>query len=299
MDEILPSLRTLLIDHLATSQALIADMAPGSKFVKIANTSRFRAGDEVFLMATPLNRAEKARIFAVPDFETLELEEATVPGWATADSSLVQKAINYAPLKRVYIGNLGRNPDFPSITITPENESNEWWALGATDHDFRVSIRVYVQTGNFEKSEILLAKYAKAIREILIDHIHPVINSQTEIFSLTVDLPANGTVATIPDTSTFRLGDRIILRDATPPPSSEENTVRTVLSPTELELNVAVGRTFETARSAELLRLNRYLYDTRPSDISYGYVPGASLLRAAQIDWFGKEVRCRPGNIAT
>lgn len=301
MHEILPSLRTLLVDHLATAEPLTADMPAGAKTVTITNTSRFRAGDEIFIMSVPLNKAEPARVFEVTDFETLTLFEPTVPGWTVANGSFVQKAIRHEPLKRVFLGDFQRIPDFPAITIAPTSESNEWWAIGATEHEHRVNIRVYVQTNNFEESEILLSKYARATREILLDHIHPIINDQTELFPLTADMPIGSTVVSISDTSNFRVNELVVLRDANPPPNSEENVVRTILSPTDLELATPVDKDFLVAREAEILRINRYLYDTRPSDINYGFVPGSggSLLRAADISWFGKEVICRQGNILT
>lgn len=301
MHEILPSLKTLLVDHLATSQVLTADMAPGSSTVTIDNTSRFRSGDEVFLMSTVLGKAEKAVVKDIVDSFTLSLESATVPGWTVANSSFVQKAISHQPLKRVYVGDIRRIPDFPAITLASGNESNDWWAIGATEHEFHIAIRVYVQTNSFENSEILVNRYATAVREILMDHIHPIVTGKTEFFPLTADLPAGGTVVSIADTSSFEVNGTVFVRDAQPQPSSTENVIRSILSPTELELATPSQFTFLTSRQAEILKVERYLYDTRPSNISYGYVPGSggSLLRAAEIGWFGKEVVCRAGNILT
>lgn len=299
MNEILTSLQTLLVDHLSTTETLTEDMVASSKEAKVGNTSRFRAGDDVFLMSTALNKAEKAQVFEVTDWETLTLVTATTPGWTTANNSFVQKAFGYQPLKRVYIGDLRRIPDFPTITIAPVSESNEWWSLRATEHDFKIAIRVYVQTHNFEQSNIAMTKYAQAVREILLDHIHPVISSQTEFHALTVDLPPNSTIVSIADTSDFQVNGMILLRDAQA--RSEEATIRSIPSPTELEVGKPTALEFLVARQGEVLLINRYLYDTRPSEINYGYVPGAggSMLRAAEIQWYGKEVRCREGNLNT
>lgn len=301
MDEILPSLRTLLVEHLATSEVLTADMVPGSKLATIANTSRFRPGDEVFIMSAVTGVAEKNVVDEITDSFVLTMRDPTVPGWTVANSSIVQKAIGYQPLKRVFMGDIRRIPDFPAITIAQGNESNEWWAIGATDHEYRITIRIYVQSHVFDDAEILLAKYAKVTREILMDHIHPIINSATEFHPLTFDLPAGGTVVSVADTSTFEVNGTVFIRDAQPIPSSGENIIRSILSPTDLELATPSPFTYLVSRQAEILKVNRYLYDTRPSEISYGYVPGAggSLLRAAEINWFGKEVICRSGNILT
>lgn len=301
MEEILPSLRTLLIDHLATASTLTADMLTGTDEVKVSSTSRFRAGDEIFIMSVPLNKSWPTRVLEVMDFETLKLFSPTLRDWTTTDLSFVQKAISHSPLKRVYIGDFRRSPDFPYITLSPNSENNDWWALGATEHEYRVSIRIYIESDNFESSELLLSKYAKATREILIDHIHPIINESSQIFPLTIDLPQTGTIVTVADTSVFQVGEIVIIRDADPPPSHQEFNIRTILTPTEMELSLPAKYDFETSKNAEIIRLNRFLYDTRPSEINYGFVPGsgASLLRAAEINWYGKEVRCRLGNILT
>jgi hypothetical protein len=300
VNEIISSLQKMLIEHLATSEALTVDMAPGAVDAKVANSSRYRPGDEVFLMSTVLNKAEKARVLDVVDWDTLRMEVPTVPGWTVANNSFILKAIGWAPLKRIYKTDLRRLPDFPCLTISGASESNEWITLRATDHDFRISIRVYTQTHNAEESDVLLQKYARATREILIDHIHPVINDATEFHPLTADLPANSTVVSVADTSSFAVNGVVFFRDAQPQPSDEVE-IRSILSPTELELSRPIAFTYLVARQAEVLKVNRYLYDTRPSDISYGYVPGSggSLLRAAEIQWYGKEFRCRAGNILT
>lgn len=310
MHEILPTLRSLLIDHLTTSESLITDMAPGSDVVRVSNTSRFRRGDEIFLMSLTTGKAEKARIFAIGDTDgdgvvdddfALKLVGPTTPGWTMANSSFVQKAINWIPLKRIYIGDLQQIPDYPTITISPLSESNEWWAIGATEHEYRVAIRVYVQTQNFEESNLTLSKYASAVKEILIDHIHPIINEQAETFALTADFLFGGTVLTIADTSKFGANDVVFLRDSQPHPSDQENVIRTVLSPTQLEISTPAEFDYLVSRQAQIIRINRYIYNSRPSDTNFGYVPGSggSLLRAAEITWFGKEVRCRAGNLAT
>lgn len=308
MFEILPSLRTLLIDHLATIQTLTADMSPGDTTVTVDNTSRFRTGDEIFIGSAVTGLAEwkgaagvPFRVESIVDSFTLELNAATVAGHTVANAGYVQKAIGHQPLKRVFIGDLRRIPDFPTITIAPVSEDNDWWAIGATEHEHRVAIRIYAQTENFEGSEVLLGKYATATREILLDHIHPIVTGQTEFFPLTADLPSGGTVVSVSDTSSFEVNGTVFIRDAQPRPSSTENVIRSILSPTELELATPAEFTFLVSRQAEILKVERYLYDTRPSSINYGYVPGSggSLLRAAEIGWFGKEVICRPGNILT
>ena len=302
MWQISSAIRTLLMDHLATAQALIADTPVGGTVVKIANTSRFKEGDELWLMSSG-SKIEPCLIRMIPDDKTIILDRPTVGAWAAATNSLVQKTLAYQPLKRIHIGDLRQIPSFPTITIVPTNESNEWMTLGSTSHEYRASIRTYVLMDNFEKANEVLMRYTEYIREILVDHIRPIITG--DHYPLLEDLPIGGKVVKISDTTAFaddmiRYGlSAAFLRDNMPHPSEQEDYVKTVLSPTELELAEVAGVEYKVSRQAEIIRVTRLLYDSRPESISYGYVPGenASLMLASEITWFAKEQICRSGNI--
>jgi len=178
--------------------------------------------------------------------------------------------------------------------------------LHGTTHEYKIAIRTYVLSDDFETSEIFLAKLSEQIREVLIDHIRPIIDGEPHL--LTADLHMGGTVVSIADTSHF-LADLAAaahqsfgyLIDATPEPNSQESYIRTVLSPTQLQLVMPAAYDYLVERQAVIVRAKRMLYDSRPSSISYGYVPGdkGSLLRASEITYFCKEMLCRSGNLLT
>jgi len=301
VDQILQALRGILIDHLAASQPLSQNMPAGSNIIRVPNTSKFRDGDEVFIMSIAGNVAYPTQIAKVNDWNELLVDPPTLKAWSASapESAFVQKAINHTFLKRVLIGDLKIIPDFPAITLEPATESNEWITLQGTTHEHRLTIRAYVLYDQFEKTNIGLAKLAKQIREVLLDHIHPQIDGFT--YPLAADLPKGGTVVTIPDTSRFVPSRVVFIRDAKPRPNSQEDMVRSVLSATQLELATPAQYDYLVGRQAELLLVNRYFYDTRASNITYGFMPGSggSLLKAAEITWFGKEEIIRQGNIAT
>lgn len=298
MDQILTALRGLLIDHLAANQPLSQDVAVGDVVVKVANTSHFRPGDQVFLMSIARNVAEPVTVTKINDWDELLIDPPAANAWPTSDS-VVQKAIGWMPLKRVHIGDLRVNPDFPMVTLEPASESNDWITLQATTHEHRVAIRVYVQQDNFESTNLLLAKYARQIREILIDHIHPLVDYLE--YPLLDDLLVGQTIATIPDTSKFVPNSVVFVRDARPRPNAQEDLVKAILGPTQLELATTAKYDYLVSRQARLFLVNRYFYDTRVSDITYGFVPGqgGSLLKGAELSWYGKEELLRQGNIVT
>lgn len=384
---ILTSLQRLLIDHLATSEPLTVGMAIGDKAVRVPNSSRFKAGDEALIVSDTalapngkVGVVEKVVIEEVLSYDDVRLVSGVTRAWPLGENPYLLKAIDHLPVKRITVGDLRRIPDFPFVTIAPASESNEWVTLRATSHEFRATIRAYVLTDNFERAEILIVKLAEAIREILIDHIHPFVDGTT--YSLTSSpsqnpLPRGSTVVAIPNTSSFEARRIVYIRDAgqirrilltaarvaglvtlttefahgllpgqqvvvsrvddisfngvftiltTPTATtltfaqalanavgtggrvseperipSQEVTVRSVLSPTMLELAVPTEADYFANRQGELMAVNRYLYDTRPERISYGYVPGTggSLMRAVEIDYFAKMEIIRRGNILT
>ena len=299
IQDILFTLREMLIQHLANSQPLTINLPIGNTVVKVPNTSRFRPKDEIFFVSDAEGLTESAQIDDVVAWDTLSLKTSTTRAWLTSKGARILKAVGFQPLKRVQLGDLLVNPSFPCITLEPKTEENEWMTLRGTTHEHTVQIRLYVLNDNFESTNVLLAKYASQTREILMDHIHPIVNGVA--YPLDADLFAGSTVVTVPDTSGFNPGQVVYLRDANVRPSDQEATIRTVLSPQQVELTVPTDYDYLVARQGEIIRSDRYLYDTRASRITYGFVPGSggSLLKAAEFTWFAKELVFRSGNLIT
>jgi hypothetical protein len=301
MDQILSSLRTLLIDHLAAMEVLSADAPLGSLVLTVPNTSRFRVGDQIYLlnkMTTTESQGETAMIADIPDNVSIVLTQPTsCKAWPVSESSYIQKAVNFQFIKRIHIGDLKVIPSFPTITIDPDAESNEWLTLQQTSHDYKFNIRAYVLADGFEKTNMYLIRLTQMIREVLIDHIRPIINGESH--PLTVDLLQGQTVVTIADTSNFAAGDWVFIKDAYPNPSQQEMRVKKIISSTQLELIRPTCYDYLMSRQAECILVKRLLYDTRPDNITYGYVVsegGGPLMRASQISWYAKENIYRNGN---
>lgn len=296
MFEIAQSLRTLLIDLLSPTQPLQNNLAVGDTLILIPNTSRYRIGDQIYFLSVASNLKETALISDIPDDKTLVISPGTTRGWTTAENTLVIKATNNQLLAGVYIGDLKMIPSFPSITIEFENESNEWFTLRQTSHEYRFRIRIYVQDDNFETTNINLAKLATQVREILLDHIRPIIEGVP--FALLADLPAGQTIVNVADTSRFIVGGPVFIQDNNPRPSQQESYVKKILSPTALEINFPTEFDYLVSRGAQITFVKRLLYDSRPESINYGVInKGGTFLRAAEITWFSKEMKIREGNI--
>src|SRR3990170_3334145 len=141
MDEILTSVRTLLIDHLAAMEPLSANAPLGSLVLTVPNTSRFRVGDQAYIlnrMTTTESQGETVQIANIPDSTSIVLTRPTSGrAWPMSENSYLQKAVNFQFIKRIHIGDLKVIPSFPTITIDPDNESNEWLTLRQTSHEYR------------------------------------------------------------------------------------------------------------------------------------------------------------------
>lgn len=305
--DIMKALQRLMIEHMAAREPLTADAAIGDTVISALNTSRFRKGDEVFILAASLNLAEAAVIEEVLEWDPVEgnrirIVDPLKTAWTTADGSEVHRAINHQPLKRVYLGDLKVIPDFPAITISLPSETNEWWTLRATSHEYTFKVRGYILADNFETGAEFITKFGEHMREVLIDHIHPLVDDPPIIVPLTADLLAGTTVVEVTSTADLNEGNRIYFRDSqVRPGGSQEAVVRSILSPTELRVGTAMEFDFLVARQAELLAVQRYIYDSRPSSVNYGFVPaaGGSFAHAVEISYFAKEALCRMGNVIT
>jgi hypothetical protein len=58
-----------------------------------------------------------------------------------------------------------------------------------------------------------------------------------------------------------------------------------------LTLNKPLQSGYTMAEFALISRLNRYIYDSRIDNVTWGVTQkGSAILRAAELSWFGKEV---------
>jgi len=305
--DIMRALQRLMIDHMAADWPLVADLAPGQNVVRVLQSSKFREGDEVFIKSETLGKVEAAVVDEVLAWDPtygyrISLESPVSGAWTVADGSSLLRAINHQPLKRVYRGSLTITPAYPSISISLPEESNDWFSMRATDHEYTFKIRAYTLSDNFERGTDQIAKFAEAIREVLIDHIHPIVDDPPVVIPITSDVAANSTVIEVTDSSRISPGDRVFLRDGeVRPMGSQEAVVQSILSATQVRLATPTEWDYLVARGAELIVAVRYLYDTRPSSVSYGYVPGnsGSFGHAAELNYFAKEAICRTGAMIT
>jgi hypothetical protein len=298
LDQIYKMLQTMFMDHMAAKQLLMQPAVVGDTIITVANSSRFRPKREAFIVSESAGLVEKVVIKSIPDWDKIELATPLTRPWPLSENAYILRATNHIPLQRVYIGNLPSQPNFPCITIQGVRESNEWSTLEATSHEYRFSIKCFVMADNAEASELYLPKFATEVREVLMDHIHPIVDGVS--YPITTNVPAGATVISLATTAGIPIPGLGFIRDAKTRIPAQESVIKTVLSATDIEVVVPLQYDYQVARGAEMVLMNRYLFDTRADSIEYGYLmKNTSLLRAAEISWYAKEEIIRPGNILT
>ncbi len=306
MHEIMKTLQQMIMEGVAPMQLLAANAPIGSTILSVANSSRFVEKDEILLVSETSTLAgqafpgvtERAVVKSIPDYNQIELVAPLTRGWTLAENTYIVGTVNHVALQRVYIGKLPSMAKFPCVTISPVSEDNDWMTLSATNHEYKFDINVYVMADSLENTTLFIAKLAEKVREVLINHIHPIVNGVN--YPLTADLPPGSTVVSISSTADIAIPALAFIRDAKTRIPARESIVRAILSPTNVEIVVPTQYDYLMARGAEFILMKRYLYDTRPSSIRYGFVKKeAGMLAGASISYFAKEELIRSGNILT
>jgi len=306
VDAIIDSIKSELI----VGQKITADVAVGATSISVENSFHYYPGQEVVMIdndymnrnSSRYNSAEYAVVRSVPDTNTINLISPLLRDYTVANGGQIQKAIAHTPLfdRDVLFGDREVIPeDKISITVEPETMTNEWIYLqGGLSEETRCKITIYGQNAETENGMRILAAYSKAVYDILIGSLHLNINdNQTP---LTRDINAGDTVFCICNTQdnlenfvVSTNGELYLFQDNETPRCVRYEITDRVISGDEICLTVSCPFLHSYSRSefAVASRMRRYMYDTRISDITYGYVQkGSAFLRAAELSWFGKEV---------
>jgi len=242
-------------------------------------------------------------------------------GWLVSNHSFIQKTIGHAPLydDRVYYGDREVIPtEEMAITVEPNSLSNEWiYIHGGLSNEYRVSIMVYGKDIETEEGMKILNMYTDVLYDIFNKNIHIDINnydspmlSNVAAGSFTVGL---GTLVVVEDTTTnrtnfipsylspddmiFEIQDNIgteidlFVTQVTTPGDGKMYIYVSKTDPTLTGSVTPLQRAYNINEYAVFKKHGRYFYDSRIDNIEYGMVQkGSAFLRAARLNWFGKEV---------
>jgi len=287
MIQVLENLRDRIIQRISAAESLTANLSTGSRIVKVREARKFDTGQDVVVRNHELG--EGFTVERIVDKNTIELDHDAAHDWRVADEAQLNKAFGHNYLKYVMLGDQEVIPSYPSITLEGDNKTIDWISIPNTTDEFTVTISVYVLEDNTEESYKLLLKYTSAIEEMLMNDLHPDISALDQ--DLTNDIAYGDTLVTVPDATVWN-PDEVIVFDSIS--NRDVNEVKRIVDTTTLELRRGSHFNFSASDDLVAKKLLRYFYDSRVTNITYGYVQkGSSFLKASQLSWFIKEERTR------
>jgi hypothetical protein len=313
-----------LIDKNIIAKTNVTSNVLTDTIVNVENSFHFEPGQEIVLIDYGYNVEnysptshygiyEYARIKNITDTRTIELYTNTVSNWYVSDHTFIQKTIGSSPLysDRIYYGDREVIPtEEMAITVEPVSLSNEWiYIQGGLSEEYRISIIVYGKDIDTEDGMKVLNKYTDAIYQLFMSELHVDIdNVDTPIL---YDVTAGTSTVVIADTSSNRENfnnsttlideksyqiqdnlhverDLCILNVQYGVPVVGQMTVTLSQNPSVV---TPLVYNYSLSEFVVLIRYKRYFYDSRIDNIEYGTVQkGSAFLRAARLNWFGKEV---------
>lgn len=303
--EIVDAIIDLIKKNISARTNVVSDVSSGDTTIFVENTFHFNENEEVVFVdfgynvpgSTHYNQFEYAKIKNIINTTAITLYTNTISNWLVSDNAFVQKTIGHTPLyaNNIYFGDREVIPDAEmAVTVEPVDNSNEWiYIRGGLSEEYNVRIMIYGMDVSTEDGMIILTKYTDRIRRLLIEDNHPDINDVTEPLKVTV--AANSTSVVIADTprnrENFEVGIYYELQDNNHV-KQYVNVTNVVADGVNLTLTINEGPTVDikTEDFGVIRKQRRYLYDSRASSARYGTIQkGSAKLRAAEINWFGKE----------
>lgn len=307
VEGVVDSIIDLIKINLISKSNLTSNANTGDTIINVENSFNFFPGQEIVLIDFGYNDPssehyqsfEYAVVKSVIDTNTIELNTPVISNWLLLNQSFIQKTIAHSPLyeQNVLYGDRNVIPtDEVAITIEPVSVSNDWIYLqGGLNEDTKVQIMIYGQSVETEEGMRILNKYTKAVYDILNYNLHLNINDlQTP---LTKDINIGDDEFCVCDTpenrENFIVGGSYALQDNINPRCGEYSAKEVIIAGGEIcvTINGTFGISYTKDEFAIAIKMNRYFYDSRVDNVTFGQIQkDSAILRAAQLSWFGKEV---------
>lgn len=322
--ELVDGMIDLIKNNMVTRTNLTSDVMT-SNVVKVENSFHFEPDQEIVIIDHGYNNEnysptshfevyEYARVHKVPDSKTLFLYNNTVSNWYVSDKAFVQKTIGHSPLydDRVYYGDREVIPtEDMAITVEPVSKSNEWIYLhGGLSEEYRVSIIIYGKDVETEEGMKVLNKYTDAIYNLFNSNIHLDVDNYES--PLLANVSSGTTQVVVEDTSE----NREKFKPSTLLPDDEVYEIQdninveidlfatSVNIPGDGKIYIELSQnnpssygiqplqySYYLNEFAVLRKHGRYFYDSRIDSVEFGQIQkGSAILRAARLNWFGKEI---------
>lgn len=291
MDEaILESVRRIIYKWVHNYASLTANAAPGDTTIHVPASIRFKPGEEVSLYNPNIQKGESyLYVDSVPDRTSVKLTTpvlgANNGGYGPSQNSMLVKSFGGRFVQGIYIGDPEVIPLYPAITIMGDDKESDWQALGLTREDYKITINTYVQADNTEAAYRYLLRLTKAIERGLKRNIFPLVAPGGQA-NVTADVAVDDLFIKVPNTELFYPDEIIILENIF---RAEELRIKCIVDSTTIQVYTPVANPYLTTEESKVIGVTRFIYNSWPKSIQYGFKHKGSLLHASSIKWFAWE----------
>ena len=288
---VLDSIRQIANRWLNTQVALIEDANAGDTIITVRNTARFLEGDE-FLIMSPVYAGIFHTVDEVIDDTHLLLQEAVMFNWTVAANSIIHKTFNGQMLAGIYYGEHDNIPMFPAVTIAADSLDSEWMTIDSTKENYNFSVMIYTKAAAQEKGYKAVIQLADTLIYGLKRNLYPLV-SPYKTTAVTAAITSGDHYIKVADSTIFTtFPTRIIIEDEW---KQSEIFVQDTVDDTTLFVQPAPSCNFALADSPQVILMERFIFNSWPSNATYGDVFKGTLLKAAKISWFAHEEKIESG----
>jgi len=323
--EVTEGIIDLIKKNMIAKSNLESSALTGEILINVEDSFHYNDGEEIILIDYGYNDSssphhdifEYAVIKEVNNTHWITLDQAIQDpdgGWLVSENAFIQKTIGHSPLydDRVYYGDREVIPtEDMAVTVEPLSLSNEWiYIHGGLSEEYRVGIIIYGKDIETEEGMKILNMYADSIYKLFNKSMHIDINNYDA--PLMANVAAGTTTVIVEDTSDNREYFQVssVIPDDEVYEIQDNNGIEIDLFVSEVSIPgdgymyitvnqndpaaygiEPIARSYALNEYAVFRRHGRYFYDSRVDNIEYGVVQkGSAFIRAARLNWFGKEV---------
>jgi hypothetical protein len=276
--------RRIIARWVSTQAPLIENASPGDTVLTVSTTNRFRAGDEV-IMRNSVQGETPIYIESIIDNTHMSIEDPVRFVWRVDDDCIIEKTFHQNMVQGIYVGDPEIIPRFPAITVSATNRQSEWLTLDSTKEVYNIQISVYVRDSNQESAYRFLLEMVDTIQKGLKKNVYPLVGPYNTT-TIKEDVSCNDSYIKITDTSIMERGNKIHIEDKW---NVQEFMVLEVIDSETLHVHPSSGYNFSVSNNAQVIVINRFMYNSWPASIDYGKIFKGEMLKAATIDWFAWE----------
>jgi hypothetical protein len=289
IENIVDSIRRIIARWTATKSPLLTSVSIGDTILNIDASKRFNIGDEI-MIRNPLTAETPLYVKSIPNNYSIELTTPSQFHWNIAEDPIIEKTFYQMFIQGIYFGDPDNIPAYPAITVRAMDESSEWLTIDSTKEIYNLEISVYVQDSNQESAERFLINTTNTIKNALKSNIYPLVLPYDSI-ALTANIVDGDEYIKVADTSKFVFNSRIWIEDKF---KVLERRVMEVVDATTLKVAPYICFDF-TASDTQIYNLTRFIFNSWPSQISYGKIYKGTMLKSSTISWFAWEERIESG----